>query len=410
MEVFVARQPIFNTKKEVVAYELLYRNSRINSFNGIDGDTATSALITNSVLVLGLDSLTQNKKAFINFTFTHLKEETPLLFSKESLVVEILEDVIPDSKLVEICIKLKENGFVVAIDDFTAADIGRYEKLYPYVDIIKVDFMKCTPTQQADIVNELKSNKILFLAEKVEKEEEFVWAVKCGYSLFQGYFFSKPIIVDGKAITPSKIAQFQVLNELAKPEPDVNVLTAITKRDLSLSYKILRLVNSAAFRRTSEIKSIKQALVYLGLRELQKWLSFVIVRDMGADQPDELVWLVLVRAKFGEMVTKVIGCPERESEVFLMGLFSCIDVFFNRPIDEIIAKLPLASDVKDALLGKDNSLYLILRTVLSYEKGQWDLFGELSGKLKLDREKASEIYIEAVGWANQIKSDTSNGH
>jgi EAL and modified HD-GYP domain-containing signal transduction protein len=110
------------------------------------------------------------------------------------------------------------------------------------------------------------------------------------------------------------------------------------------------------------------------------------------------------------MVTKVIGCPERESEVFLMGLFSCIDVFFNRPIDEIIAKLPLASDVKDALLGKDNSLYLILRTVLSYEKGQWDLFGELSGKLKLDREKASEIYIEAVGWANQIKSDTSNGH
>ncbi len=409
MEIFVARQPIFNTKKEVVAYELLYRNSRINSFSGIDGDTATSALITNSLLVLGLDSLTQNKKAFINFTFTHLKEETPMLFSRESLVVEILEDVTADNNLVEICVELKKNGFVIAIDDFTAADIDRYNTLYPYIDIIKVDFVKCTPMQQAEIVRDLKSHKILFLAEKVEKEEEFIWAAKCGYSLFQGYFFSKPVIVDGKAITPSKLAQFQLLNELAKPEPDVNVLTAITQRDLSLSYKILRLVNSAAFRRTSEIKSIKQALVYLGLRELQKWLSFVIVRDMGTDQPDELVWLVLVRAKFGEMVTKIIGCPERESEVFLMGLFSCIDVFFNRPIDEVIAKLPLASDVKEALLGKENSLYWILRTILSYEKGQWDLFDELSGKLKLDKEKATEIYIEAVGWANQIKSDTANG-
>jgi len=407
VEVFVARQPIFNIKKDVVAYELLYRNSRVNSFSGIDGDTATSALITNSLLVLGLDSLTQNKKAFINFTLTHLREETPMLFSKESLVVEILEDVTVDNQLVEICVELKKNGFVIAIDDFTADDINRYIPLYPYIDIIKVDFMKCSPEQQVEIVRELKLFKLLFLAEKVEMEDEFEWAARCGYSLFQGYFFSKPVIVDGKAITPSKMAQFQLLNELSKTEPDVDVLSAITLRDLSLSYKILRLVNSAAFRRTSEIRSIKQALVYLGLRELQKWLSFVIVQDMGADQPDELVWLVLVRAKFGEMMTRVIGCAERESEVFLMGLFSCIDVFFNRPIDEVIAKLPLASDVKDALLGKENFLYWILRTILAYEKGEWDLFYEISGKLKLDKEKATDMYIEAVGWANQIKQDTA---
>jgi EAL and modified HD-GYP domain-containing signal transduction protein len=406
MDIFVARQPIFNTKKEVVAYELLYRNSRLNTFGGIDGDTATSTLITNSLLVLGLDTLTQNKKAFINFTFTHLKEDTPLLFSKDALVVEILEDVEVDQNLVEICKNLKKNGFVLALDDFIADSMDKYKEIYPYIDIIKVDFMKSTKLEQMQIVNYLKSYKLTFLAEKVEKESEFLSARSQGYSLFQGYFFSKPIIVDGKTITPSKFAQFQLLNELSKLEPDVNVLSQITQRDLSISYKILRLVNSAAFRRASEIKSIKQALVFLGLKELQKWLSFVIVQDMGADQPEELVWLVFVRAKFGESITKVIGCANRESEVFLMGLFSCIDVFFNRPIEEVIAKLPLATDVKDALMGKENQLSSILKTVISYEKGEWENFADLSLKLRLERQKAIELYIDAVSWANQIRLDT----
>jgi len=408
VDIFVARQPIFNEKKEVVAYELLYRNSRINSFDtGIDSDTATSTLITNSLLELGLDTLTQKKKAFINFTFTHLKDETPLLFSKDSLVVEILEDIVPDEKLIEICKNLKKNGFILALDDFAAEDIVRYELLYPFLDIIKVDFMKCSPTEQGRIVKDLQKHKIRFLAEKVEKESEFVSAAHQGYSLFQGYFFSKPIIVDGKTITPSKFAQFQLLNELARPEPDVNVLSQITQRDLSLSYKILRLVNSVAFRHRSEIKSIKQALVYLGLREVQKWLSFVIVQDLGADQPDELVWLVFVRAKFGELISRVVGLKERESEVFLMGLFSCIDVFFKRPLEEIIMQLPLANDVKDALLGKDNYLSKILNTILSYEKGEWNTFSEISLQIKLEHEKAVELYMEALSWANQIKNDTA---
>ena len=406
MDIFVARQPIFNTKKEVVAYELLYRNSRVNAFAGIDGDTATSTLITNSLLVLGLDTLTQNKKAFINFTFTHLKEETPFLFSKDALVVEILEDVVPDQHLVEICKNLKKSGFILALDDFVADSLEKYKEIYPYIDIIKVDFMKSSTLEQKHIVQTLESYRLTFLAEKVEKESEFISATQQGYSLFQGYFFSKPIIIDGKAITPSKFAQFQLLNELSQLEPDVNVLSQITQRDLSISYKILRLVNSAAFRRTSEIKSIKQALVFLGLKELQKWLSFVIVQDLGSDQPEELVWLVFVRAKFGESITRVIGCASRESEVFLMGLFSCIDVFFNRPIEEVIIKLPLAPDVKDALLGKDNALSTILKTVISYEKGEWELFDELSLKLRLERQKAIELYIEAVSWANQIRIDT----
>lgn len=408
MDIFVARQPIFNRKKEVVAYELLYRNSRVNAFGGIDGDTATSTLITNSLLVLGLDTLTQNKKAFINFTYTHLKEETPLIFSKDALVVEILEDVEVDHHLIEICKNLKAKGFVLALDDFIAESMNKYKEIYPYIDIIKVDFMKSSALEQKQIVDTLKSFKLTFLAEKVEKESELLSAKSQGYTLFQGYFFSKPIIVGGKAITPSKFAQFQLLNELSKTEPDVNVLTLITQRDLSISYKILRLVNSAAFRRTSEIKSIKQALVFLGLKELQKWLSFVIVRDLGSDQPEELVWLVFVRAKFGESITKVIGCADRESEVFLMGLFSCIDVFFNRPIEEVISKLPLAADVKDALLGKDNQLSTILKTVISYEKGEWENFANLSLKLRLERQKAIELYIDAVNWANQIRLDTAS--
>lgn len=409
MEVFVARQPIFNVEKEVVAYELLYRSSRINAFGDVDGDMATSTLITNSLLVLGLESLTQNKKAYINFTYTHLKEDTPHLFSKDALVVEILENIEPDKQLIDICKKLREDGFTIALDDFTFDSLEKYSSIYKFVDIIKVDFMKTSPHERNVIIKKLERyHNLAFLAEKVEKEIEFKDAVKWGYTLFQGYFFSKPLIVDGKAITPSKFAQFQMLNEVSKVEPDVNVLTQITQRDPSMTYKILRLVNSAAFRRTAEIKSIKQALVYLGLREIQKWLSFILVRDLGSDQPEELVWIVLIRAKFGETITRIIGCDDRESEVFLMGLFSCIDVFFNKSMEEIVNSLPLASDVKEALMGKENCLSNILKTIISYEKGDWEQFRQFSSKIKLEYQKAAELYIDAVNWANQIKMDTAS--
>lgn len=406
MDVFVARQPIFNVKKEVVAYELLYRNSRINAFPGVDGDTATSALVSNSLLTIGLDSLIQNKKAFINFTQGHLNEDTYQLFAKESLVIEILENLTIDNALIEKCKNLRTDGFTLALDDFTIEGLLKFKELFDYVNIIKVDFMKTTDADRYRIVNNLKKRNLTFLAEKVETEAEFDSATSMGYTLFQGYFFSKPVIIDGKDITPSKYAQFQLLLELAQPEPDLNLLSKILGQDLSLSYKVLRLVNSAVFRRTSEIKSIKHALVLLGLRELQRWLSFVIVQNLGTDQPEELVWIVLIRAKFCEAIAHLTGNSNRESEIFLLGLFSCIDVFFNRPIGEIVAKLPLAEDVKDALIGKENSLFHILKTVIAYEKGEWDLVAEMSTLIGLDKEKAIEQYLQVVSWANQIKADT----
>jgi EAL and modified HD-GYP domain-containing signal transduction protein len=326
-----------------------------------------------------------------------------------SIDSEILENIEPDQKLIEICNKLRKDGFTIALDDFTFNSLEKYSSIYKYIDIIKVDFMKTNSRERMDIINNLKLYRNLtFLAEKVEKETEFKDAVKWGYTLFQGYFFSKPFIVDGKAITPSKFAQFQMLHEVSKAEPDVNVLTQITQRDPSMTYKIVRLVNSAAFRRTAEIKSIKQALVYLGLREIQKWLSFILVQDLGSDQPEELVWIVLIRAKFGETITKVIGCEDRESEVFLMGLFSCIDVFFNKPMEEIVTSLPLASDVKGALIGKENYLSSILNTIIYYEKGDWEKFRQFSSKINLEYQKAAELYINAVNWANQIKMDTAS--
>jgi EAL and modified HD-GYP domain-containing signal transduction protein len=405
MDIFVARQPIFDSNKEVVAYELLYRNSRVNSFSGIDGHTATSSIISNSLFLMGLDTLTQNKRAFINFTLSHLRDKTHKLFNTESLVVEILEDIDPDQELLELCKSLKAEGFTIALDDFTSKCITKYRDFYPYIDIIKVDFMQNSAWEWVEIVKNLRQYKISFLAEKVEKESEFVDAKSVGYSLFQGYFFSKPIIVDGKDIPASKITQFQLLNELARPEPDIAVLSSIAEQDLSISYKILRIINSAAFHRSSEIKSIKQALVLMGLKELQKWLSFVIIKDMGSNEPQELIWLVLIRAKFGESIARLSKYASRDSEIFLMGLFSCIDVFINRPISEIISKLPLADDIKGALTGKDTEIGKILKAIIAYEKGEWDVCHALIDEIKVEKQVLTDTYIEALNWANQIRLD-----
>lgn len=398
MDVFVARQPIFDRKKNVAAYELLFRSGTENAYDtSLDGDRSTSNVITNSLLIIGLDNLTSGKKAFVNFTRNLLVQGVPSMLPKDALAVEILETVEPEPDVVQACRELKAAGYQLVLDDFVFQE--RYQPLVELADIIKVDFMATDRAQRAELVRRCRSESVRFLAEKVETQEAFQEALDAGYELFQGYFFSKPLIVSGRDIPSSKISYLRVLNEVNKPDADFERLEEIIKRDVSLTYKLLRFINSAYFRFSVKVESIKHALILLGTKEIKKWVSVVALSSMGFDKPQELLNLSLVRARFCETVAVKTGLEKRSADLFLTGLFSLIDALVDRPMHTVLTDLPIADDVKQALLGRDNPLRDVFGLVLSYERAEWTRTSVYANKLRVNEKELPELFLDSINWA-----------
>lgn len=400
MDVFVARQPIFDRQQKVYAYELLFRSGfEQNFFDHSDGDSSTKQVLTNSFLSIGMDTLTNGKKAFINFTRKLLLDQVASFFPKDIMVIEILENIEPDGEIISACKKLKDLGYLLVLDDFVFSP--GYENLIDLVDIIKVDFIQTHGIERGNVIHNIGTSRIKFLAEKVETQEDIEQAVDYGYSYFQGYYFSKPRIIAGKDVPAYKLNYLQILNEINQPEVDFDELAKVLKQDLSLSYKLLNYLNSPYFGFDNEIRSIKHALSLLGIRESKKWLSLFALQIIGKDKSQELLALSLIRANSCEMIAPPIGNKNRASELFLMGLFSMIDALLDQPLEDILAKLPLADDIKKALLGEKNQLRDVYELVVSYEKGDWVNFSEYAGKLGLKELELIDIFLKAFEKATQ---------
>ena len=400
MDVFVARQPIFDRRLNVYAYELLFRVGRENVFVDTDGDIATSSVITDSFLVIGLESLTRGRKAFINFTKNLLMDETATILPKDLLVIEILEDVMPTKGIITACKKLKDSGYVLALDDFVFEP--KFTPLIKLADIIKVDFKLSGEEERRLLIQKFSSTKIKFLAEKVETQKEYEQAKEMGFSYFQGYFFSKPVIISSKDIPGNKINYLNILHEINLPEVDFNRIEGIVKHDVSVSYKLLRFINSAFFSFDAEVKSIKQALVLLGINEFRKWISLIILKGMSEDKPKELLVISISRARFCELIAENVKLKEQRTDLFFMGMFSMIHTFIGRPMAEILEKLPLSKDTKDAWLGEDGRFRDIYNLMLVNEKGEWDKISEYAKKFEIDLTNLHDYYIESLEWANQL--------
>jgi len=214
MKVYVARQPIFKKNKKLYGYELLFRGGMENTFPDIDGDTATSKLLSNSFFNIGIDRLTGGKVAFINFTQELLIRKIPMMFPIENIMVEILEDVRPDEEVVNACLDISKAGYAIALDDFVFKN--ELKPLIELAHIIKIDFMLSPIEEIRQLLNTLKGYKIKLLAEKIETYDEFEKAISMGFTYFQGYFFSKPEILSAKEVTPNKINLLQIVVEANK--------------------------------------------------------------------------------------------------------------------------------------------------------------------------------------------------
>lgn len=406
MDIFVARQPIFNRDNEIIAYELLYRNSLKNFFDeSVNSSKATAILITNSYINIGMENLIEDKIGFINFDQTLINNEIPKLLNKDKVVIEVLETVIPDRKIMSNLINLKREGYTLALDDFTLE--YQYMKTVPLYDIIKVDFIQTGLSGAEEIIKRFSNGKNKFLAEKVETAEEYNKAYELGYDYFQGYFFSKPQVVKSKSTSGIKYQYLRIKEEMQKEEPDFGEIERIIESDVDMSYKILKLVNT--FSLTSEVSSIRHAISILGLKEIDKWLNFIMLQNFTKEKPSELVKMSVIRSKFAELIAMNSNKRNQRYQASLIGLFSLIDAILGKTKEKVLSEIPMTEDVKKAImLDKSSTLYPIMYIILSYEEAEWDKIDEISKEIQLDVNKVPELYLQAIKWADDYLLKINN--
>lgn len=404
MRAFVARQPIFNRSGQVVAYELLFRSGDMEAYDAPDGDEATASVISTAFLLLGMDRATNKKRAFINFTRNLLRKNIVAHLPPQEVVIEILENIEPDEELLTLCAQLKRSGYVIALDDFIFS--RKFEPLMALADIIKVDFLATVGPERSIVMTRTGNSGVKYLAEKVETREDFEEAVSLGYSYFQGYFFSKPEILSEHDVPSYKAQYVRILHEIHRPDLDYGRLEEIIKHDVAFSYKLLKYINSAYFGFNSKVHSVRQALVLLGKRKVAQWISLLILRELGRESPEEIMVLSVTRAKFGEVLVRQMKMKELSADAFMMGMFSLLDCFLNRPLAEILEELPVSASVRDALLGADNTLGNVYALIVSYEKGRWSNLSYCAAKCNIEEEEIPGLYLQSLQWTENFFEET----
>ncbi len=405
MSVFVARQPIFQKELKTIGYELLFRSGWENVFSHDDRDEATGRVIHDSLMEFGFNALIGSNQAYINITRDILIRELYSAYPSSGVVFELTEDIKPDREVLAACEKLKESGYRLALDDFVYDK--SYDGLLSLADIVKVDFLNSTLDECRDLVGRLSRYDVELVAEKVESREIYLEALEMGYHYFQGFFFCKPEIVTREEVPKFKLNYLRFLQEVNQPSLDYDELVKTIKREVSLSVKLLRFLNSAAIGLRLEVTSIKHALALLGERRIKKWASAVALTSLGENKPAELAVTGLVRAHFCESIGRELGWADLESDLFLAGLLSVLDGLTGRPLKEIVEELTLPRQTRDAMLGLDNQVSHVLSMVRAIELASWRRLSELANDIKISGPQIQISYSEAVFWADRALNPES---
>ena len=398
MQVFVARQAIFNRQQHVVAYELLFRNSTNNCFPDIDESVATAKLIMENQLNFGTRHITAGKKALINIGPDSLKMDLCAFLPSQDVVLELLETIEPTEENYQLCRALFHKNFVLALDDFVYEP--KWERFLKLIKLIKFD-IQITPLQQIEpLIKRLqKYKKLKLLAEKIETIDDFIIAHKMGFDYFQGYFFAKPVVIQQKDIDINYALALTIYAQVMKEHPDINAIARLFQLDTALAFKLLRLINSGVFPVQKEIESLKQALVYLGHDHIKKFVSLIITAHVAQTKPNELIKMCIIRARFCELIAKKIA-PSQANSAFLTGLFSLLDAILDRPMEQLLLRLPFPEPIKDALMEEKNTLYYILATVKAYESGSWWAMEQAVVFININSDLLPKFYRDALDWSN----------
>ncbi len=403
-DAFIGRQAILDQRKNVYAYEILFRSGLKNAFDpNLDGNIATQSVMVNAMLDFGMNKLVSDKHAFINFTEQNLLSRAPKLLPAENVVVEILETVQPTPEILEVVQELKKEGYKIALDDFVL--LPGYEPLIEMADIIKVDFRITTDPKERKKLREVLPKHVRLLAEKIETEEEFQQALAYGYVLFQGYFFCKPAILHQKRLTSNALSKVRLLREINRQNVDFSSIAGVISSDTNLVHKLLTYINSAGIGLTNHVSNLKQATVLLGASGVRRWVTLVSLQTFSEDKPPELFTLSLLRAKFCELIATDIKRPGLTPDTgFLLGIFSLLDVLLSLPMEDVLKEVALSDELNAALLGEDNDLRHLLDLVIAYEKCDWDAVITCCDSVKLPVDHLKPTYDKVLEWYNILQS------
>jgi EAL and modified HD-GYP domain-containing signal transduction protein len=391
---FVGRQAIYDRKLAVKAYELLYRSGPAGPASFLDGTAATADVLATSLVDIGLDKLADNKQVYINVNREFLLGPDSLPVAPQQVMLEILEDVTVDDALVDAVAKLSAEGFSFALDDFVGG--SQWEALMPYVSVIKIDVRALTLTEIERELTRLASFKVRLLAEKVETQDEFEALSEMGFELFQGFFLSRPVVVEGQRLPATKRSLIELLAAVRDPKVDTGTLVRLIERDVGLSVRLMRLLNSAQFLLPQEVTSVGRAVVLLGLDGVKRWASLICLAGGDILSP-ELMRLSLVRAKMCELLFDSIR-PADASAGFTMGLFSNLDCLMQATLEDALSEIPLKEEVRDALLHNVGPFYPILACVLACERYE----PERLSLVKLDAGRIQTAFGAANRWSDDV--------
>ena len=391
-DIFVARQPIYDVNNQLIGYELLYRAGDTDVAEFSDGKLASSEVILNSFVNMGLDSLVGSAEAFINITEEFILNESLTPMFENQTVLEVLEHIKPTKEIVAGVKRLKEQGYKIALDDFKYS--SEYKELILLADYIKLDVISLTTEEIIQQIKELESYDIKLVAEKVETPEMYAFCKELNFDYFQGFHFCKPQLVKKKHIPANKLVVLDIFKKLENPDFDFDDLEKAIAQDAVLTYKLLRYVNSAAFSQRKEIESIREAIALVGGDTIKKWVILILMTQLTEGKPQALLVTALVRARMCELVAEAEG--KNNQQMFMIGLLSLLDALMDMEMIDLLDELTLSAPIKYALLDYEGTNGETLKNVISYEQGKWN---ELV-KHDVDAQSYFSCYIEAVKWAD----------
>ncbi|MBC8014765.1 MAG: HDOD domain-containing protein [Sporomusaceae bacterium] len=403
-ECIIARQPIFDINLKIYGYELLFRRISTNASADFDPEEATSSVLVNGMFVIGLEELTKGKLAFVNFSRKMLINDVMTFLPNKDIAIEILETVEPDEECLSACTKLKEAGYKIVLDDFVYHP--KFDSFIAIADIIKVDFLLNSAAECEALPRRFANRTdLIFLAEKVETYDQYMQGKKWGYSLFQGYFFCKPVVLNTRDIQGNKLIYVELLKELNNPLVSFDQLEQIIQRDVALSYKVLKYVNSAALGIRTKINSVKQALAMLGRKNMEKFITLVLLKGLSGDKPSELITTSLIRGRFAELVAYHLNLKEQTSTAFLVGMFSLVEALLDQSMEKVLSDLSLSDDISTALRRQPSVLTFILEMVIAYEQGDGGTYEIYCRVLGIKSEDVKKMYLDAVSWVTNIEEE-----
>ncbi len=405
-QLFLGRQPILDRDQRLFAYELLFRNGQRNAADVTDGVQATATVIANAFSELSITDALGAYRGFINvdehFLFSDMLEILP----KQSVVLEILETVPPTPEVIQRCTELKAAGFTLALDDVIQLE-PRFADLLALVEIVKVDIQPLSRVELMQLAMKLKPLKKQLLAEKVDSREQMEQCLKLGFDLFQGYYFAKPTIIAGKKLDHSQLALMKLMGLLLS-DADTTHLEAALKPEPGLTVNLLRLTNSAGAGTPIKITSLGHAITVLGRRQLQRWLQLLVFASGSQDgTANPLLQLAATRGRLMELLAGELqpGDTSLTDQAFMVGIMSLMPALVNRPIDEIVAPLSLASSVHDALCTGTGLLGDLLQIAETSETGDFaSLDAKLSHLPQLNLKAINRAQTQALIWTNSLTS------